>query len=58
MEWSQFYIKVLGVNCSNWDKSSEGITKNIHIWNRVRLFLRGKKIIQLVSLNTKWIQDY
>ena len=30
---------------SNWDNISEDIIKKIHIWNRVRLSLRGKKII-------------
>ena len=40
MEWSQFFIKILGVNFGNsvldnssWDKISEDITKEIHIWN-------------------------
>ena len=46
------FIKILGVkldnsilNNSNWDKISEGIMKKIHILNRMRLFLIGKKII-------------
>ena len=30
---------------SNWDKISESLTKKLHIWNRVRHSLRGKKII-------------
>ena len=45
-------IKILGVkfvksilNNSKSDKISEGIAKEIHIWNRVRLSLRGRNII-------------
>ena len=45
-------IKVLGVNVGNSildnsksDKKSEGIAKEIHILNRVRLSFRGKNII-------------
>ena len=52
MEWSQFFIKTLEVNFgnsivdnSNQDKISEGKIKKIHIWNRVRLPLGGKKVI-------------
>ena len=51
MEWSQFSIEILGANFgnsildnSNWDKISGGIIKQIHIWNKVRLSLRCKKI--------------
>ena len=33
------------LNNSNWNKISEGIIKTIHIWYRVKLYLRGKKII-------------
>ena len=51
-EWSQFFIKILGVNFgnsipdnSNWGKVIEGIIKRTHIWNRVRISLWGKKII-------------
>ena len=38
---------MLGVNFgnSNWEKISEGIIKTIHMWNRVILYLGGKKII-------------
>ena len=52
MIWSNFSIKILGINFdnfisenSNWDKIKDNITKKIHIWNRVRLSLRGKKLI-------------
>ena len=44
-------IKILVVNFSisildnsKLDKISEGIAKKNHIWNRVRLPLRGKKV--------------
>ena len=61
MKSSQVSIKVLGINFgnsildnSNWDKISEGITKN-HIWNRVRLSLRSKKIIlNQILLSKLW----
>ena len=53
MEWSQFFIKIIGVNFGNtiFDNSSRDkvngriIKKFIAIWNRVRLSLKGKKII-------------
>ena len=45
-------INILGVNFGNSildnsksDKISEGIAKEIHIWNRVGFSLRGKNII-------------
>ena len=47
MEWPQFSIKIIGVNFANsvldnssCDKTSQGITKKTHIWNRVRVFER------------------
>ena len=52
MEWSNFSIKILCINLdnfisnnSNWDKISVNISKKIHIWSRMRLSLRGKKLI-------------
>ena len=52
MVWSNFSIKILGITFdnavpdnSNWDKISANITKRIHISNRVRLSLRGRKTI-------------
>ena len=50
-KWSQFSIEIRGANFgnsildnSNWDIISGGIIKQIHIWNKVRLSLRCKKI--------------
>ena len=62
MEWPQFFIKILGINFgnsifdnSNWDKISEGIIKTIHIWKRMRLSLRRKKIIvNQILLSKLW----
>ena len=62
LEWSNFSIKVLGINFdnfvsnnSNWDKISVNIAKRIHIWKRVRLSLRGKKlIINQILLSKLW----
>ena len=52
IEWAQFFIKILGANFGNYildnsnlDKIIEGRIKKIHIWNRVRISLKGKKII-------------
>ena len=52
MEWSNFSIKILCINLdnfisnnSNWNKISVNISKKIHIWSRMRLSLRGKKLI-------------
>ena len=47
MEWSHFYIKIPRVNFGNsvFDNWSEGIIKKIHIWDRMKLSLSGKKII-------------
>ena len=42
------------LNNSNWDKISESLTKKFHIWNRVRLSLRGKKIIINQLLSKLW----
>ena len=39
---------------SNWDKISESLTKKLHIWNRVRRSLRGKKIIINQLLSKLW----
>ena len=41
---------------SNWDKISEGIIKKIQIWNRVRLSLRGTKIIVNQILFSKLVK--
>ena len=56
----KIFIKILGVNLGysilnnfKWDKLSEGITKIIRIWNSVKLFLRGKKIIVNETLLSK-----
>ena len=62
MELSQFSNKTLGVNFgnsildnSNWDKISEVTIKKAHSWNRVRLSLRGKKIIiNQILLSKLW----
>ena len=57
-------IKILGVNFGNvtldnsiWDKISENINnkKTIHLWNRVTLSLRGRKlIIDQILLSKLW----
>ena len=40
---------------SNWDKISESLIRNFHIWNRVRLSLVVKKIIiNYILLSTLW----
>ena len=62
MEWSNFSIKIFGINFdnfisdnTNWDKISVNIAKRIHVWNRVRLSLRGKKlIINQLLLSKLW----
>ena len=62
MIWSNFSIKILGINFdnfisdnSNWEKIKDNIAKKIHIWNRVRLSLRGKKlIINQIVLSKLW----
>ena len=63
MKWSQFFIKTLTdhfgntiLNNSNQDKIRESIIKkSIAIWNRVRLSLRGKKIIvNQILLSKLW----
>ena len=62
MEWSNLSIKLLGINLGNfildnciWDKISENIPKKIHIWNRIRLSLRGNKmIINQILLSKLW----
>ena len=52
-------IKILGVNFGNpilnnykSDKISEVLAKEIHVWNRVRLSLRGKNIINNTNRGT------
>ena len=49
---SNFSIKILGINFDDFisdnsksDKIRDNIAKKIHIWNRVRLSLRSKKLI-------------
>ena len=44
----KIYLKIFGFNLgssitdnSKWDKISDGIAKKIHIWNIVRLSLKG-----------------
>ena len=62
MAWSHFSIKILGITFdnfvpdnSNWDKISANIAKRIHIWNRVRLSLRGRNIIiNQILLSKLW----
>ena len=62
MVWSNLSIKILGINSGNFaldnsicDKVSENITKKIHLWNRVRLSLRGRKlIINQILLSKLW----
>ena len=49
MIWSQFFLKILGVNYENCalDKINQRKLnkEEIHIWNGVRLSLRAKNII-------------
>ena len=62
MAWSSFSIKILGIIFDNdvpdnsiWDKISANLTKQIHIWNRVTLSLRGRKIIiNQILLSKLW----
>ena len=62
MAWSNLSIKILGITLdnfvpddSNWDKISANIAKRIHIWNRVRLSLRCRKIIiNQILLSKLW----
>ena len=63
MKWSRFFIKTLAdhfgntiLNNSNQDKIRESIIKkSVAIWNRVRLSLRGKKIIvNQILLSKLW----
>ena len=62
MAWSNFSFKILGITFdnavpdnSNWDKISANIAKRIHIWNRVRLSLRGREIIiNQILLSKLW----
>ena len=43
------------LNNSNWVKISESLTKKFHIWNRLRLSLRDKKIIiNQILLSKLW----
>ena len=61
-KWPVFSIKILGITFdnavpvnSNWDKISANIAKRIHIWKRVRLSLRGRKIIiKQILLSKLW----
>ena len=62
MIWSNFSVKILGIKFdnfvsdnSNWDKIRDNTAKKIHMWNRVRLSLRGKKlIINQVLISKFW----
>ena len=62
MASSNFSIKIISItfdnsipdNC-NWDKIGANIAKRIHIWSRVRLSLRGRKIIiNQILLSKLW----
>ena len=60
MVWSNLYIIILGINFVNftlensvWDKISENITKKIHLWNRIRLSLRSRKLVKNQILLSK-----
>ena len=53
-------IRILGVNFGNsildnskWDKISDNIAKQIHIWNRGRLSLKGA-IVNQTLLSKLW----
>ena len=62
MIWSNFSIKILGLNFdnfipdnANWDKIRDNIAKKIHMWNRATLSLRGKKLItNQILLSKLW----
>ena len=62
MVWSNLSIKILGLTFENhtldnsiWEKITENITKRIHIWSRVRLSLKGRRIIiNQVLLSKLW----
>ena len=62
IEWAQFFIKILGANFGNYilensnlDKIIAGRIKEIHIWNRVRISLKGEKIIvNQILLSKLW----
>lgn len=62
MVWLNLYIKILGKNFNNFipdnsiqDKISVNITKRIHIWTRLRLSLRGRRlIINQILLSKLW----
>ena len=58
-------IKILGVNFGNpilnnykSDKISEVLAKEIHVWNRARLSLRGKNIINNTNRGTYTKKEY
>ena len=65
MVWSNLAIKILGINFGNftldnsiWDKISANITRKINLQNRVRLSLRGRKlIINQILLSKLWYID-
>ena len=65
MVWSNLSIKILGINLGNftldnsiWDKTSANITRNINLWNRIRLSLRVRKlIINQIFLSKLWYID-
>ena len=62
MAWSNFSIKILGITFDSftpdnsiWDKISANTAKRIHIWNRVRLSLRGRRtIINQILFSKLW----
>ena len=60
MVWSEFFIKILGVNFGNsilgnsdWDKISESMIKKIYIEDRMKISLRGKKKLVNQILSSK-----
>ena len=61
MPWSQFFIKVAGIYFGNsvhdnwnWGTLYDRLTKKIHIWNKIRLTLRGKKLPLAISLDQNY----
>ena len=57
LEWSKLAIKMLAVNFGNYilhnsscDKIRQAMIKNIHVWNKVRLYLRDKVKIAVYQI--------
>ena len=60
----KIYLKIFGFNLgssitdnSKWDKISDGIAKKIHIWNIVRLSLKGV-IVNQIFLSKLWYMGH